>query len=87
MTERGKQRWVETTEGRMRLLAAKALEESNLAEIMELAGAAQGGTEASAALKAVLAEKMAEYTVRAMKEAKRRKIGFGAAAMVIGCKS
>ena len=87
MAERGKQRWAETTEGRMRLLAAKALEESNLAEIMELAGAAQGGTEASEALKAVLAEKMAEYTVRAMKEARRRRIGFGAAAMVIGCKT
>jgi hypothetical protein len=74
-------------EAKLRLLAAKALEESNLAEIMELAGATQGGTEASAALKAVLAEKMAEYTVRAMNEAKKRKIGFGAAAMVIGCKN
>jgi hypothetical protein len=78
---------VDTREFRMRVLAAKALEESNLAEIMELAGAVEGGTEASAALKAVLAERVAEYTVRAMKEAKRRKITFGAAAMVIGCKA
>lgn len=74
-------------EMKMRLLAAKALEESNLKEIMELAGATQGGTEAGEALKAVLAERMAEYTMRAMSEAKKRKIGFGAAAMVIGCKS
>jgi hypothetical protein len=87
MTARGKPRWGLNTEERMRLMAAKALEESNLAEIMELAGAAQSGTEASEALKAILAERVAEYTVRAMKEAKRRKIGFGAAAMVIGCKN
>lgn len=78
---------VDARERRMRVLAERALEESNLREIMELAGAIDGGTEASAALKAVLAERVAEYTVRAMKEAKRRKIGFGAAAMVIGCKS
>ena len=83
----GRVGWRNSREAKMRLLAAKALEESNLAEIMELAGATQGGTEASEALKAVLAEKMAEYTMKAMKEAKKRKIGFGAAAMVIGCKS
>ncbi len=77
---------VGTREFQMKVLAAKALEESNLAEIMELAGAVNGGTEASAALKAILAEKMAEYTVKAMKEAKKRGIGFGPAAVVIGCK-
>ncbi|MDE1865102.1 MAG: hypothetical protein KGH94_00470 [Candidatus Micrarchaeota archaeon] len=76
----------DTREFRMRVLAAKALEESNLAGIMELAGAIDGGTEASAALKAILAERVGEYTVRAMKEAKKRRIAFGAAAMVIGCK-
>jgi hypothetical protein len=85
----GKRRmgWRDSGEAKMRLLAAKALDESNLAEIMELAGATRGGTEAGEALKAVLAEKMTEYTMRAMKEAKKRRIGFGAAAMVIGCKS
>lgn len=78
---------VDTREFRMQVLAAKALEKSNLDEIMELAGAVESGTEASAALKAILAERVAEYTVRAMKEAKRRRIDLGAAAMVIGSKN
>jgi hypothetical protein len=78
---------VDLKERRMRELAERALEESDLEGIMELAGAGDGGTEASAALKAVLAERVAEYTMRAMKEAKKRKISFGAAAMVIGSKA
>lgn len=86
MANTRKEWWVKTQELKLRVLAEKALEESNLDEIMELAGAAGNGTEASAALKAILAERVAEYTVKAMKEAKSRKIGFGAAAMVIGCK-
>jgi ribosomal protein L12E/L44/L45/RPP1/RPP2 len=86
MTDKMRVGLVDTRELRMRVLAAKALEKSNLDEIMELAGAAGSGTEASAALKAILAERVAEYTVRAMNEAKRRKISFGPAAVVIGCK-
>jgi ribosomal protein L12E/L44/L45/RPP1/RPP2 len=86
MTDKRKEWWVKTKESRLRVLAEKALEESNLDEIMEIAGAAGNGTEASAALKAILAERVAEYTVRAMKEAKKRDIDFGAAAVVIGCK-
>jgi hypothetical protein len=87
MTDRRKVGTVGTKEFQMRVLAAKALEESNLDDIMELAGAVDGGTEASAALKAILADRMAEYTVKAMKEAKKRGIGFGPAAVVIGCKT
>ena len=41
---------------------------------------------AGAALKAVLAEKAAEYTIKAMGEAKKHKIKLGAAAIILAAK-
>lgn len=86
MTERGK-RWAADAELKMRTLAAKALEGSDLGRIMELAGTAECGAEAGEVLKAVLAERIAEYTMKAMQVARKRKIGLGAAAMERSCRA
>jgi hypothetical protein len=67
----------------IRSKALEALERSDLDEIMELAGAGGAKGEAGAALKAILAERMAEYTIKAMKEARSRGTKVGAAAIVI----
>jgi hypothetical protein len=71
-------------ERQLRRIAATALEESDFDELMRAAGATGQEREASAALRAVLAERIAEYTQRAMRETKRRRIGLSAAAIIIG---
>jgi hypothetical protein len=63
--------------------ALEMLEKSDMSEIFELAGTAEKSGEASAALKAVLAERITEYTIKAMSEAKRRGTKVGAAAIII----
>gem|GEM_PF-1934993 len=63
--------------------AAEALEKSDLGEILDLAGAGPSKEEASAALKAILAERMADYTIKAMRVARGRGTKMGAAAIVI----
>ncbi len=68
---------------RIRKKAFELLDRNDLNEILELAGTTERTGEASAALKAVLADKITEYTVRAMKEAKRRGTRLGAAAIII----
>lgn len=70
-------------ESRMRSKAAEALEMSDLTEVLELAGATPGNGEANAALKAIIAERIAHYAIRAMKIAKKKKIKLSAAAFVI----
>jgi len=42
--------------------------------------------EAGAAMRTVLAEKLAECTIRAMEEAKKRNMKLGAAAIIIAAK-
>lgn len=68
---------------RVRARAAQALKESEMTQIFSEAGAYKCDEATGTALKAILAEKTAEYTMRAMKEAKRRKMRFGAAALII----
>ena len=71
-------------EREIRKRAIEALRQSDLDEIMELLGAAESrGDEASAALKAILAERIVEYTMKARDEAKKRKMPMGAAAILI----
>jgi hypothetical protein len=72
-------------ERELQRLALKALEGSDLGRVMQLAGGEpELLDEAGAALKAVLAERIVEYTIRAMGEAKKRKISMGAAAVILG---
>ncbi len=68
---------------RVKKKATKALSESDVAEVFSEAGALEWDESAGTALKSILAEKTAEYTLRAMKEAKRRRMRFGAAALII----
>ncbi|MGD0729601.1 MAG: hypothetical protein ABR981_05995 [Candidatus Micrarchaeaceae archaeon] len=63
--------------------ALEALEKSDLSEVLELAGTMERNEEASAAMKAILAEKITEYTIKAMGEAKKRGTKVGAAAIII----
>lgn len=67
----------------IRSKALEALEESNLGEVLALAGTMENNEEASAALKTILAERITEYTIKAMGEAKRRGTKVGAAAIII----
>lgn len=66
----------------VRSKALEALRSSDLTPVFESAGI-EGSETAGAALKAILAERMAEYAIRAMKEAKSRKMKLGAAAVII----
>ena len=66
--------------------AAEALRNSDLTEVFELAGVEYSTATAGTAMKAVLAEKLAEYTIKAMGEAKKRKMRLGAAAIIIAAK-
>ncbi len=68
---------------RIKAKAVEVLDRSDWNEILELAGTTERSGEASAALKAVLAERITEYTVKAMKEARRRGTKLGAAAIII----
>lgn len=72
-------------EKQIRHLAFEVLDEKDMREIMQLAGAETALVgEAGAALRIVLAERIADYTVKALSEAKKRGIDMGAAAMIIG---
>lgn len=71
---------------RIKSAAAEAIEEVNLSEILQLAGADGNADEAGAALKAVIAERVAEYATGAMDEARKRKIKLGAAAIIIAAR-
>ena len=68
---------------RVRIRAAQALKESEIGQVFSEAGAYDFDESAGSALKAILAEKTAEYTMRAVKESKRRGTRFGAAALII----
>ena len=73
---------------RIREKATEALRASDLSKVFEIAGVNQDSLEtAGAALKVVLAEKVAACTIRAMREAKKRKMRLGAAAIIIAAQS
>ncbi|MDE1871231.1 MAG: hypothetical protein KGI06_03260 [Candidatus Micrarchaeota archaeon] len=68
---------------RIKSKAQEVLERSDWHEVLDLAGMAEGNGEATAALKAIMADRITEYTVKAMDEAKRRGTKLGAAAIII----
>ncbi len=70
----------------LRARALAALKDSDLTEVFETVGTEEDFGEAGAALKTVIAEKMAEYAVRAMKIAKKKKMKLGAAAVIIAAR-
>jgi len=66
-----------------RELAMKALESSDFSKVFETIGMEDDYETAGAALKTVLAEKLVDCTLRALKEAKRRKMRLGAATVIL----
>jgi len=67
--------------------AIEALQNSDMSKVLELIGLDENSKEASAAMKEVLAQKFAEYTIAAIKEAKKRNMRLGAAAIIIAANS
>lgn len=63
--------------------AITALKDSDLTEVLELLGIEGNYGATSAALKAVLADQITEYAMGAMREAKKRGVRVGAAAIII----
>ena len=71
------------TARKIKAKAIEVLDKSDWNEILQMAGTVEGTGEASAALKALIAERMTEYTIKAMGEAKKRGTRLGAAAIII----
>ncbi|MDE1857004.1 MAG: hypothetical protein KGH98_02885 [Candidatus Micrarchaeota archaeon] len=67
----------------LRKKAKEAFRDSDLGTVFDLMGAEGTDGAAEEALKAVLASKTADYILKARKEAKRRGMDFGAAAILI----
>jgi len=72
--------------GKIRKEALDALEGSDMSKVLELVGTVESN-EASAALKAVLAERITEYAVKALQEARKRNTKVGAAAIIIAARA
>ncbi len=68
---------------RVRDIAAAALKESDIESVFSEAGLCDYDEAAGTALKSILAEKTTEYIQRGMAEAKRRRMRFGAGALII----
>ncbi len=68
---------------RLKNKAADIMQESNLSEMLGLMGAEEDDEAASAAMKDVMAEHMSECAMDAMREAKKRRMRVGAAAIII----
>ncbi|MDG6935723.1 MAG: hypothetical protein JRN26_02380 [Nitrososphaerota archaeon] len=75
------------TRERIKKMAEEALRESNMDRIFNAAGASEIDETAGMALKSLLAAKTADYTMLAVKEAKKRGMRLGAAALVIATES
>ncbi|MGC8622802.1 MAG: hypothetical protein ACP5UC_02475 [Candidatus Micrarchaeia archaeon] len=72
----------ELTREEIREKMIDALKDSDFTEVFESGDIKVDGA-AGAALKAVLSEKAAEYAAKAIKLAKKRRMKFGAAAIII----
>ena len=70
----------------IRARVAEAIRGSDLSAVFELDGLEGNPERAGAALKAVLTEKLAEYAMKAIEEARRRNMQLGAAAVIIAAK-
>lgn len=68
---------------RVKERAVVALKDSNFSDVLDAIGADCNDGATCAALKAVLAERMTEYAVRAMGEARRRGVRVGVATVII----
>ncbi len=68
---------------RIKGIAAEILKESDLSAIFEATEVEGNYAAAGAALKSIVAERMADYAIRAMREAKKRRMPLGAAAIII----
>ena len=68
---------------RVKERAMAALKDSNFSDVLKLVGAENDDGATSAALKAVVADRMTEYAVRAMGEAKKRGARVGVASVII----
>ena len=68
---------------RVRQEAITALKDSDFGEVLEALGTENDDGATSAALKAVLVERITEYAVGALREAKKRGVKLGAAAIII----
>jgi hypothetical protein len=62
--------------------AIEALQNSDISKVFEVLGV-KDTKEMNAAMKTVLAEKITEYAVGAMDEARKRNMGFSAATIII----
>ena len=71
---------------RISVRVKEAIESSSFDSVFDMADMYDMDKTAGAALKSILAEKAAEYTIRAMEEAKKRKIKLGAAAIILAAK-
>ncbi|MGC8571948.1 MAG: hypothetical protein ACP5LH_01555 [Candidatus Micrarchaeia archaeon] len=63
--------------------ALEALQSSDISKVFEIIGADKNTKEMSAAMKAILAEKIADYSIAAIEEAKKRNMDFSAATIII----
>ncbi len=68
---------------KVRQEAVTALKNSDFTDILGSLGVEKDDGATSAALKAVLAERITEYAVGAVREAKRRGVRLGAATIII----
>lgn len=68
---------------KVRQEAITALEDSDFGEVLGALGMDNDDGATSAALKAVIVERITEYAVGALKEAKKRGVRLGAAAVII----
>ena len=68
---------------KVRQEAITALKDSDLSEVLETLGVEDNDGATGAALKAVLVERITEYAVGAMREAKKRGVRLGAATIII----
>jgi glycerate-2-kinase len=70
----------------IRVRVAEAMRGSDLSAVFDLDGVDGNAEHAGAALKAVLAQKMTEYAIKAIEEARKRNMQLGAAAVIIAAK-
>jgi hypothetical protein len=70
-------------QARLKSKATDIMEESNLSEMLELMGAEEDDEAASTAMKGIMAQHMSECAMEAMREAKKRRMRVGAAAIIL----
>jgi predicted N-acetyltransferase YhbS len=67
----------------IKVKAIEALQNSDMSKVLKIIGMDENKEVASAAMKELLAQKFAEYAIAAIKEAKKRNMRLGAAAIII----